>query len=163
MSLYNPNKLYHMCEKKLWQEAVSEGRAYFPPTFVKDGMFTHATAVPERLIATANHFYKQSEGEWICLELSRSALLKLGIETVFEEAKPVGETSVDNTFEAWVCPHIYVSTRVVRELFDRRIISHAIPQGGIATHIEGVVLNTYEIGRSQDGTFLSIVGLTSTD
>lgn len=31
--------------------------AYFPPTFASDG-FTHATAVPSRLLDVANHFYQ---------------------------------------------------------------------------------------------------------
>ena len=43
--------LYHMCEKKLWEEAKAAGGAYFPPTFDVDG-FTHATAVPSRLITS---------------------------------------------------------------------------------------------------------------
>ena len=71
-------------------------------------MFTHATAVPARLISTANHFYTSVEGDWICLELSRSGLYSIGIDTVFEEAKPVGETGVSDTWD-WVCPHVYVS------------------------------------------------------
>lgn len=103
------DKLYHMCQKSVWEECVAAGKAYFPPTFHKDGMFTHATAVPERLIDTANHFYTLVGGEWICLEVSRSALLRIGIDTVFEEAKPVGDTGVSKTNLDWVFPHIYVS------------------------------------------------------
>jgi uncharacterized protein (DUF952 family)/mannose-6-phosphate isomerase-like protein (cupin superfamily) len=130
--------LYHMCQKDAWEEAIASKKAYFPPTFVKDGMFTHATAVPERLITTANHFYTSVEGEWICLELSRKALLQIGIDTVFEEAKPVGDTGVSNTWD-WICPHIY---------------------GGISTTIDGIVYKTYPMKRQPDGTFVSIVGLT---
>lgn len=130
--------LYHMCQKSVWKAAVTSGAAYFPPTFESDGMFTHATAVPKRLIQTANHFYTATKGDWICLELSRSALYKLGIDTVFEEAKPVGETGVSNTWD-WVCPHIY---------------------GGIPTCVEGIVTKTYDMKRESDGTFASIVGLT---
>merc|ERR1712032_889731 len=125
------------CQKSLWEEAVAKGTAYFPPTFQNDGNFTHATAVAERLIQTANHFYTDVKGEWICLELSRSALQNVGLITIFEEAKPVGETGVSNTWD-WVCPHIY---------------------GGIPTQIKGIVLNTYKINRSDDGGFLSIEGL----
>jgi len=131
-------KLYHMCQKSLWENTISERKAYFPPTFRKDGMFTHATAVPQRLIETANHFYTSVEGDWICLELSRQALLNLGIDTIFEEAKPVGETGVSNTWD-WICPHIY---------------------GGIPTSVEGIVTKIYPMKRDQDGNFLSIDGLT---
>jgi uncharacterized protein (DUF952 family)/mannose-6-phosphate isomerase-like protein (cupin superfamily) len=132
------DKLYHMCQVQLWESAKSEGKAYFPPTFVKDGMFTHATAVAPRLLNTANHFYTATVGDWICVELSRSALLKIGIDTVFEEAKPVGETSVGETWSSWVCPHIY---------------------GGIPAHIDGIVTNVYKIQRDEDGKFLAIEGL----
>jgi hypothetical protein len=125
----------------VWEEAVSSKNAYFPPTFAKDGMFTHATAVPERLIQTANHFYTDVEGDWICLELSRSALLKIGIDTVFEEAKPVGDTGISDTWD-WICPHIY---------------------GGIPTTLDGIVYKTYPMMRQADGTFVSIVGLTDQD
>lgn len=101
-------KLYHMCEKSLWDKAMAEKRAYYPPTFRRDGMFTHATAVPMRLIATANHFYTQVPGEWICIELSRSALYRIGIDTIFEEAKPVGATAAVSSSKNWLFPHIYV-------------------------------------------------------
>lgn len=45
-----PEELYHMCQRVLWDEAKASGAAYFPPTFDEDGGFTHATAVPSRLI-----------------------------------------------------------------------------------------------------------------
>lgn len=135
--------LYHMCQKSTWQNAVNANKAYFPPTFQKDGMFTHATAVPQRLITTANHFYTSTKGDWICLQLSRSALLKIGIDTVFEQAKPVGETGVGETWgKTWICPHIY---------------------GGIPTTIDGIVTRVYEMKRQADGTFVSIVGLTDAE
>ena len=136
-------KIYHMCQKKLWEEAVSSGTAYFPPTFHKDGKFTHATAVPERLISTANHFYTSTKGDWICIELDRYELLKLGIVTIFEEAKPVGEIDTNNKdWGSWVFPHIF---------------------GGIPAHMNGVVTNILPMKRSQDGAFLSIEGLESLD
>ena len=131
-------KVFHMCEKKLWDEAVASKTAYFPPTFLKDGKFTHATAVPERLISTANHFYTSSKGDWICIELDRNELLKLGILTIFEEAKPVGATNSHKDWESWVCPHIF---------------------GGIPTQGKGVVTNVLPMSRNNDGRFLSIEGL----
>jgi uncharacterized protein (DUF952 family) len=131
--------LYHMCQKTLWEKCVASGDAYFPPTFEKDGMFTHATAVPARLVETGNHFYTDVKGDWICLQLSRFALQKLGITTVFEEAKPVGDID-DNDHWDWVCPHIY---------------------GGIPTSVKGVVTKTFDIQREEGtGKFLSIEGLT---
>ena len=133
--------LYHMCQTSLWEDAVSSKCAYFPPTFQQDGMFTHATAVPSRLIATANHFYKSTPGNWICLQLSRNRLKQIGIDTIFEHAKPVGETSVGDSWD-WVCPHIY---------------------GGIPTTIDGIVTRTFDMKREKDGTFVSIVGLTDNE
>lgn len=130
--------LYHMCQKSLWDEAVEAKRAYFPPTFVEDGSFTHATAVPERLVTTANHFYQATTGDLICLQLSRSALLALGVETVFEEAKPVGKTATGD-WDTWICPHV---------------------KGGLTTTVEGVVTKVYRMKRDTDGKFVSIEGLT---
>uniref|UniRef100_A0A7S0GIG9 Uncharacterized protein n=1 Tax=Proboscia inermis TaxID=420281 RepID=A0A7S0GIG9_9STRA len=136
--------LYHMCEKSLWEKAVASGGAYYPPTFEEDGMYTHATAVPGRLIETGNHFYTGVEGDWICLELNRSALDKIGIKTVFEEAKPVGDTkhsdNWDSEKEDWICPHIF---------------------GGIPTAVDGVVTNTFKMARDEKGKFLSIPGVTA--
>ena len=68
-----PEVLYHMCELRLWEAAKLKGEAYFPPTFEVDGNYTHATGVPSRLIETANHFYQDVAGEWVCLEMTRAA------------------------------------------------------------------------------------------
>jgi uncharacterized protein (DUF952 family) len=134
-------KLYHMCQKSLWDKAVASGKAYYPPTFEEDGFFTHATAVPTRLITTANHFYTSVTGDWICLELSHSALKdKAGIITKFEEAKPVGQTDVSDEFENWVCPHIF---------------------GGIPVDSSlGIVTKIYPMKRDEKGNYLCIEGLT---
>ena len=134
--------LYHMCEKYRWEEAVKSQNAYFPPTFEQDGFFTHATAIPQRLIDTANHFYKQSPSEWICLRLSRSALKEVGIITKDEGGLPVGDTAVSNQIieSKWVCPHIY---------------------GGIPTlESLGVLTKTFPMVRNDAGAFMKIVGLT---
>lgn len=134
--------LYHMCEKHLWEEAVKSQKAYFPPTFEKDGFFTHATAVPQRLIHTANHFYTKSKSEWICIQLSRSALTNVGIVTKDEGGLPVGDTAVSEKIieSNWVCPHIY---------------------GGVPTlESLGVLKKTFPMMRDDSGKFLSIVGLT---
>jgi len=131
--------IYHMCEKSLWDASVAAKKAYYPPTFEQDGYFIHATAVPSRLLLAANMFYKESKGDWICLELSYSVLKdKCGIITKFEEAKPVGNTAPDADMGNWIYPHIF---------------------GGIPTHIEGVVTNIFPMKRDEKGAFLSIEGL----
>jgi uncharacterized protein (DUF952 family) len=131
--------LYHVCEKALWEKAIADGEAYFPPTFEADGYFTHATAVPLRLLETANHFYTASVGDWICIELSNAAMKKVGIVTHFEEPKPVGDQPVEDTWSEWRCPHIF---------------------GGIPATAAGVVTKTYPMKRDEAGTFLAIEGLT---
>lgn len=133
-------KLYHMCQKSLWEKALSSKTAYVPPTFEQDGYFTHATAVPGRLLETANHFYTDTNGDWICVELSSDALLKYGISTRFEEAKPVGDADVSDKWGEWACPHIY---------------------GGIPAFLDGVVNKVYEMKRDDKGTFLSIEGISA--
>mmetsp|Transcript_100343 Transcript_100343/g.323847 ORF Transcript_100343/g.323847 Transcript_100343/m.323847 type:complete len:420 (+) Transcript_100343:87-1346(+) len=101
----HPEVLYHMCQRSLWEQAKASAMAYFPPTFEADG-FTHATAVPSRLIDTANHFYQDVPGDWVCLRFRRSSLLKVGIVTRDEEAMPVGQKAVSEAFAKWICPHV---------------------------------------------------------
>jgi uncharacterized protein (DUF952 family) len=140
-NLKQPDTLYHMCEKDRWESVVASGKAYFPPTFEEDGNFTHATAVPQHLLETANHFYTSRKGAWICLQLNAKALKdSCGIITAFEDPKPVGDQDVHAVWkeEHWVCPHIY---------------------GGIPTSIPGIVTNTFEMKRDTEGNFLSIEGL----
>ena len=132
--------LYHMCQKSSWDAALTSGKAYFPPTFVADGNFTHATAVPARLIETANHFYTAVPGDWICVQLSQKSLEQVGIVTVLEEPRPVGETEVGETWSEWRCPQIF---------------------GGIPASIPGVVQRTYPMKRDDQGNFLCIEGLTT--
>jgi len=102
----NAEVLYHMCQKKIWEEAKAAESAYYPPTFEQDG-FTHATSVATRLLTVANHFYTDSEGDWVCLVFRVSTLKKMGIIVKEEEAMPVGEKDVGNDWEDWVCPHVY--------------------------------------------------------
>jgi uncharacterized protein (DUF952 family) len=133
-----PNVIYHMCETPRWQSALHAEEAYFPPTFEKDGGFTHASTAANSLLATANHFYQTSREDWICIELSRPALTKLGIVTRFEEAKPVGETATAEHAKSVIYPHIF---------------------GGIPAHVRGIVLRTLPMVRDSSGKFLSIEGL----
>lgn len=133
-----PDLIYHMCEKSPWEAALSAEEAYFPPTFEKDGGFTHASTEAKSLIATANHFYQNSKDDWICVELSRSALKKLGIATRFEEAKPVGSTPTADHAKSVIYPHIF---------------------GGIPASVPGIVKNQYPMLRDASGKFISIEGL----
>lgn len=127
--------LYHMCPKEKWDAAKASNTAYFPDTFIADGLFTHATAVPSRLIVTANHFYQSVKGDWICLSFTRSGLLKLGILVKDEEPKPVGDTPVSEEWQTWVCPHVLGGIPM-------QVVTHELP-----------------MLRDDDGKFLSIVGL----
>lgn len=107
-----PEKLYHMTTKAEWENARTKNQAYYPTTFEVDGFYTHATGVPSRLVETANHFYQDVEGDWICLEFRRSVLReKFGIWVKDEKAMPVGEKQVSGDWEEgernWICPHVY--------------------------------------------------------
>ena len=134
--------IYHMCQTSLYNTALQSNKAYYPPTFIQDGRFTHATAIPSTLLTTANHFYKATtkgeEGEWSCIELDRTILEEqCGIITIFESAKAVG--NVDILDKSKVFPHVF---------------------GGLPLHIEGVVKKVYKMIRDEDdGSFLSIEGL----
>ena len=116
--------------------ALSLGKAYFPPTFEVDGLYTHATAVPSRLITTANHFYTGVKGDWVCLRFTRTALRERGIVVRDEEAKPVGDQPVGEDWGDWVCPHVL---------------------GGLPP---SAIDKEYPMARGADGEFLTIKGLT---
>ena len=81
------------------------GRGLLPPTYEVDGYYTHATAVPSRLITTANHFYQEARRR-VCLRLPCSALKRAGIHVRDEQALPVGDQAVGGDWGEWVCPHI---------------------------------------------------------
>merc|ERR1712232_227450 len=102
-----PEVLYHVTSVEEWKAAKAEG-VYYPKTFEKDGHYTHATGVPSRLISTANHFYQDVPGDWVCLQFTRAALRKCGIHVRDEEAMPVGDKAVDDAWLAskWICPHV---------------------------------------------------------
>jgi uncharacterized protein (DUF952 family)/mannose-6-phosphate isomerase-like protein (cupin superfamily) len=130
-----PEVLYHMCEKARWEAAHASGDAYFPPTFDEDGGYTHATAVPSRLVTTANHFYRDSPGDWVCVRVARSALRRAGIAVRDEEALPVGDTPVSEGWAGWVCPHIFggIPPALVTEVFPM------VRDGPAFLRIEGLV------------------------
>lgn len=101
-----PEVLYHMTTVAEWEAARAAG-VYYPKTYEQDGFYTHATGVPSRLLATANHFYRDVPGDWVCLRFTRSALRAAGIHVRDEEAMPVGDKPVDDSWRsAWICPHV---------------------------------------------------------
>ena len=59
--------LFHMAQREHYKSLSAPSEAYFPPKFEAESMFTHTTAVPERLITTANHFYTGTKWDCICL------------------------------------------------------------------------------------------------
>ena len=136
--------MYHMCVKAQWEEVSNAGTAYFPPTYDDDRRKTHASMHADKLLATANHFYKSSspaEEEWICIQLDPTCLLeKAGISTLVEEPEAVGGTDAETPVTSTIrYPHIY---------------------GGIPTSIQGVVSGIFPMTRSSsDGSFLDIPGL----
>ena len=128
--------IYHLVQKKLWEECKRTGKTYYPPSYEADG-FTHATADPKYLIEVANHFYKNVKAEWLCLGMTRKSFGEQNITLKFEWPSPVGTTpsltSEQSGGERF--PHIY---------------------GGIPTSLP------YEervVHRAADGTYLSIEGL----
>jgi len=134
--------IYHMCERAHWDEAVEERGAYFPPTFHKDGKFTRASVFKEGLIDTANHFYKESPGDWICLELNLKLMLDMGIVIIpqAEENADVDEDGKEEKDDADIpvqCLQVY---------------------SGISTVINGLVRKIHTMKRSPcgSGTFLAL-------
>ena len=128
--------VFHMVQAKLWDSAVASGETYFPPTYDVDG-FTHGTSNPDKLLNVANHFYPGVAGDWYCLRMTVESLAATGVETVFEGTAPVGDIEPD--FEG----------------ADDELFPHIL--GGISP---AAVLEVHAIRRAEDGTFLSIEGVT---
>jgi len=105
-TLVVPEVLYHMLPLADWDAAKAAEAAYFPRTFEQDDFLTHATGVPERLVTTANHYYQDVPGAWVCLEFTRTDLRRRGIVVRDEEATPVGDIATSAAMDAWVCPHV---------------------------------------------------------
>ena len=128
--------VFHLVQALLWDNTVSSGETYYPPTYEVDG-FTHGTSNPAKLLAVANHFYPDVTGDWYCLRMTVESLKASGVETVFEGTAPVGDIQPD--FEGAgdeLFPHI---------------------MGGIAP---GAVLGVHAVERDSDGTFLRITDIT---
>lgn len=128
--------VFHLVQARLWDETVSSGATYFPPTYGADG-FTHATANPQKLLAVANHFYPDTPGDWYCLRMTVESLAESGVKTIFEGTAPVGDIQPD--FEG----------------SDDELFPHIL--GGIAP---AAVLGVHTVRRAASGEFLSIEGVT---
>jgi uncharacterized protein (DUF952 family)/quercetin dioxygenase-like cupin family protein len=130
--------IYHLVQKELWEACKTSSQTYYPPTYEADG-FTHATADPAYLIGVANHFYKDTKAEWLCLGMTRASLAAANVTLKFEDPSPVGTTRALNAEQSGGMrfPHIY----------------GGIPPSG------GVVCEERVVSRAEDGTFLSIDGL----
>uniref|UniRef100_A0A7S2X5W6 (S)-ureidoglycine aminohydrolase cupin domain-containing protein n=1 Tax=Lotharella oceanica TaxID=641309 RepID=A0A7S2X5W6_9EUKA len=127
--------LFHVAKKSLWEEAKRSGSVYYPPTYKKDGNFTHATADPTKLVDVLNHFYKDVEEEYVCLRMTSKTLRAAGVDVTFEETAPVGDTPAIDMGDQ-LFPHI---------------------QGGIPS--SKVVTEELNVLRAKDGTFLDIPGI----
>eukprot|EP00808_Paulinella_micropora_P020214 g34499.t1 len=128
--------LYHCAQKAVWEKCKADNKTYYPPTYKQDG-FTHATADGSKLLGVLNHFYKDVPGEWVCLKFTRKSLAIAGVDVVFEEPAPVGDTpAIDSGGQLF--PHL---------------------MGGIPT-ATGVVLDELPILRAPGGGFQSIPGVT---
>jgi len=129
--------VYHLVQTSLWESAIKANATYFPPTYEVDG-FTHGTSNPDKLINVANHFYPDVEGDWYCLRMTVDSLAATGVKTIFEGTAPVGDIQPD--FEGAddeLFPHIH---------------------GGI--HAKAV-LEVHRVNRTEDGTFISIEGVST--
>ncbi|MEM9173325.1 MAG: DUF952 domain-containing protein [Pseudomonadota bacterium] len=128
--------LYHLVQADLWQAAVDGDTMYYPPTYEQDG-FTHATANPDLLLNVANHFYTEVPGKWLCLRMTVDSLAVGDVEVVFEGTAPVGDKEAD-----------FPGT-------DDELFPHIL--GGIHP---ATVLEVHDVIRAEDGTFLSVTGVT---
>ncbi len=124
--------IYHLVQKRLWNEALRSNSTYFPPTYEQDG-FTHATANPDFLLTIGNHFYREVPGDWLSLRMSVDSLAATGVQTIFEGTAPVGDTQPDfDGADSELFPHIL---------------------GGIDP---AAVLQAHEVSRAADGRFLGV-------
>jgi len=127
--------IFHLIQKKMWEEALASDATYFPPTYSQD-KFSHATANPDFLLIIGNHFYPDVPGDYLCLRMSVDSLQATGVETIFEGTAPVGDKQPD-----------FPGTDI--ELFPHIL-------GGIHP---SAVLEAHVVLRDAQGTFLAVAGI----
>jgi uncharacterized protein (DUF952 family) len=137
MNPLNHPFVFHLVQAKQWQLAQSTNAVYFPPSYHQDG-FTHGTSDPEKLLQVANHFYTGVAGHWFCLKMTVQRLAETGVQTVFEEAAPVGDIQASFTGA------------------DNELFPHIL--GGI--HADAVI-EVYDVVRDTAGNYLRIKGVTA--
>lgn len=129
-------KIFHLALAKDWSQATDHNSTYYPPTYEQDG-FTHGTGDAHKLLEVANHFYTDSIGDWVCLEMTGESLMVFDVEVRYEPAAPVGNTSGELNAsvepEVLLFPHLY---------------------GGIHP---GVVTQVFPVRRDDDGRFIEIL------
>jgi hypothetical protein len=121
--------IFHLCQKSNWDAAYHKKEPYFPPTFLQDGKFTRATVYKEDIVSTANEYYKDTPGEWICLELNVKVLYGLGIPILAQIAP---ESTKDTPVK---CLQVF---------------------GGINTTLPSLLQKVYPMKRAANGEFLAV-------
>ena len=103
-------KIYHLALHNEWTAITKQGGTYFPPTYDQDG-FTHGTGDADKLLEVANHFYIESTGDWVCLEMTEASLNAAGVEVRYEPAAAVGdkdgELEKEMEDDTALFPHLY--------------------------------------------------------
>ena len=97
---------------------------------MNDGKFTRATVFKSDIVSTANEYYKDTEGEWIVLEISCKMLYSLGIPILAQDAP---ESTPKQPVK---CLQVF---------------------GGVSTTLPGLITNTFGVIRGKDGTFLKVL------
>jgi len=94
--------IYHMLPEARWASDWPNGQ-YRPETFEADG-FVHCSPAPSMaLVDIGNMFYRESDGDWIVLEVDPSKLKSL---VKWEQPMAVGDT--ESTLDKAVkMPHVY--------------------------------------------------------
>jgi uncharacterized protein (DUF952 family) len=129
-------KIFHLALANDWAQATDNNSTYYPPTYKQDG-FTHGTSDANKLLEVANHFYTDSIGAWVCLEMTTESLEAEKVEVRYEPAASVGDTSgklkSSVLQETLLFPHLY---------------------GGIHP---AVVTQVFPVQRDDDGRFIEIL------
>ncbi len=133
--------IYHLCQKKLWEQALATQQPYYPPTFWKDGRLTRASCDSDTLPMTANHYYQGVTGDWLCLQLNPVKLRQLGIQiAVHREQQQQQQQSQRNRNAPVQCLKVF---------------------GGIPTMVDHVVTTVFALQRDGHGYFYGMVRDTS--